>query len=252
MKSTTIILKGGLGNQLFQLAFACFFKKKFPHVETNLNVSWFKTQKKRKFNVGKYYSHNFSINYNEISTLDKIFSYRNEKISSYLIKNFFIYKKIFNGYWQETYYANYLDKKKFNKILFKKKRILPKNYYIMHFRAGDFKLSKSHCVLGYDYYQKCINKYQDLPIFALGDKMHAETIIKNINTKKKITFLDLNELDSMRTIINAKGGMASNSTFCWWGVYLNANKKKFVMPEKWMQNINYSSSKIKLKLVKSV
>ena len=39
----------------------------------------------------------------------------------------------------------------------------------------------------------------------------------------KIEFIKLNEFDAFRLLYNAKGGVASNSTFCWWPIYLSKN-----------------------------
>ena len=46
----TIKIKGGLGNQLFQYAFALFLKNKF-HAEINLEISWYKEQSFREFQL---------------------------------------------------------------------------------------------------------------------------------------------------------------------------------------------------------
>jgi hypothetical protein len=252
MKNIQVTIKGGLGNQIFQVAFANFLKKKIKNINVVLNTSWYLFQKKRKFNINKYYLYNFEETNKKITFIDKLLSYRNESLISFFAKKKIIFKKVYDGYWQETFYANFIDKKNFNSILFKKNKKFPKKYYIIHFRADDFKSSKMHHVLQSDYYNKLIKRYLDLPIFALGDKKHANKIINQSIFKNYIKFINLNEFESLRTIIQASGGIASNSTFCWWGIYLNPKKKKFVMPEKWMKNINYTSSKIKLKLVESV
>ena len=47
-KNKIIKIKGGLGNQLFQIAFAEYLKNQFK-LNIKLDISWFKNQKKRSF-----------------------------------------------------------------------------------------------------------------------------------------------------------------------------------------------------------
>ena len=85
-------LKGGIGNQLFQYAFALFLKSKFD-TKINLEISWYSNQSYRKFelnnlladNIFELIDHNPSFFY---KILNK--SYLSEKSISYLLK-----KKIF-------------------------------------------------------------------------------------------------------------------------------------------------------------
>jgi hypothetical protein len=38
------------------------------------------------------------------------------------------------------------------------------------------------------------------------------------------------------------GGIAANSTFSWWGLWLNKNKDAIkILPNKWLNNFDYSS-----------
>ena len=51
---------------------------------------------------------------------------------------------------------------KFNnfKKIFKNK-FSQSDYYILHFRSGDFKLSRAHNILNIDYYKKAIQYFSD-------------------------------------------------------------------------------------------
>jgi len=164
-----------------------------------------------------------------------------------LQKKKFFCKKIYNGYWQDIFFSNYLNLEKLNHNLFKINVDLPEKYYIAHFRGGDFFTSKAHIVLDESYYRVALTRFQNFPIIAIGDKDHAQNILKKINNKN-ITYLNLDEFNSFSTIINSCGGIASNSTFCWWGIYINLRKNKlpFVFPKTWMKNILYQNSKIKI------
>ena len=253
-KKIQIIAKGGLGNQLFQLSLAEYLNQIFEKKIIEINTCWYSLQNKRVFNVERYYKFDLKITNSKLNLLDKTLSYRSENLHSFLLKKKLIFFEKYNGYWQDEFYARHLKIEKFDKNLFLKKKYLPSKYYIMHFRGEDFFSSKSHIVLDIDYYEKALKFFLDYPIIAIGDKIYANVILKKINNNK-IKFLDLNEYDSFSTIINSNGGIASNSTFCWWGIYINLiknPKNKFLFPEEWMKNINYSSSKVKILNSKSI
>jgi len=250
-----IIAKGGLGNQLFQLSLAEYLNKIFKNKKKiQINTSWYSSQSKRVFDIKKYYKFDFRTTNSKLTLSDRILSYRSEKLHSLLLKKKYVFFQKYNGYWQDEFYARHLNIENFDKNLFFKKKYLPSKYYIMHFRGDDFFSSKSHIVLEVEYYIKTLKFFLDYPIIAIGDKIHANDILKKINNNK-IKYLDLNEYDSFSSIINSNGGIASNSTFCWWGIYINLIKNsnnKFLFPEVWMKNINYSSSKVRILNSKSI
>lgn len=244
MKSLTVNVKGGLGNQLFQLSFAEYLKKNLKK-KIYLNIGWYNNQNIRKFNALNYYNSEIHTTNKKIGILNKIFNYRIEKLDALLAQKKIVYKNFYDGYWQNLFFAKNLELNLFNKRLFEKKNILPKKYYIVHFRGGDFFKSKAHVVLNENYYNLGIAKLKDLPIIALGDQDHFLNIKSKININN-IEFFDLDEFNSFSAIINSNGGLASNSTFCWWAIYLNLknNKNKFFFPRTWLKNIDFSNSKV--------
>ena len=52
-KNTTIKIKGGLGNQLFQYSFAIFLEQNFNKTVT-LDLSWFDQQSLRRFQLPEF------------------------------------------------------------------------------------------------------------------------------------------------------------------------------------------------------
>ena len=56
------------------------------------------------------------------------------------------------------------------------------------------------------------------------------------NYFKDIPIIQENELDTLYLMSQAKGCICVNSSFSWWGAYLNPNRPIF-MPSKWFGNI---------------
>ena len=84
----TVKIKGGLGNQLFQYAFALFLKSKFD-TKITLEVSWYSEQSFRKFELNNLLANNiFDLTDYTPSFFYKILnkSHLSEKLISYLLK----------------------------------------------------------------------------------------------------------------------------------------------------------------------
>ena len=124
----TVKLKGGLGNQLFQYSFALFLKKKF-NTEVNLEISWYKEQNFRKFELNNLLSNNkFSLTESAPTYLNNKIKnlFFSEKLVIYLLKkNYYLPLNFFEGYWQNISFANFLkDISFFKPDLLKKKLIM--------------------------------------------------------------------------------------------------------------------------------
>lgn len=239
-----VSLKGGLGNQLFQYSFAKFLQKNFE-LNIKLDISWFESQSLRKFELNSFLENNeLQIITKKPSFFENVISYRSEKILSRLLKNNYLPPvKYFNGYWQDIYFANYL---KFENNLNKKisKKNINKDYYIIHLRKGDFLNSKVHYDLPNSYYKSSVELFTDKQIIVLSpSKYEALEFIKDANING--SFVDTNEEEAFSLILNASGGIASNSTFCWWAVYFS-NCKNWILPFHWLKNINIFEHKLNI------
>ena len=227
---------GGLGNQLFQYAFGKFLEKEHNFI-ISFNINWFNKQSKRKFVLDKIFKINNKIIDKENNFTDKFLNYKTEKFYISLIKkNFLLLPKNLIGYWQDLYFAKHIKKENFLREFFETSAIVKKEkYYILHFRGGDFYNSKDHVVLDIEYYKKGIDFFRDEKIYCLSDdNKRLKLLVKELDLEKSI-IPNLNELDTFKLICNSNGGIASNSTFCWWGAHIS-NNKNWVFPKRWLQN----------------
>ena len=243
-KFKTVKIKGGLGNQLFQYAFALFLKNKFG-AEVNLEISWYKEQSFRTFELNNLLAFNrFALVNSTPSFFNKRInqSYLSENLITFLIKkNYFLPINFYDGYWQNIFFANFLKDKNFFKSDILKKKI-NEDYYVIHLRRGDFRSSKAHIVLSDEYYLKFVEVFKDKKIYIISEEEEdAFNLIKKI--KLDIEYYKCNDLEAFSIIYNAAGGIASNSTFCWWAIFLSESRN-WLMPYQWLKKINIIDSKL--------
>ena len=145
------------------------------------------------------------------------------------------------------------------KVEISNKYLVNKNIISMHFRLGDYKnLLHHHLVLNLDYYIKALqyvieNDKSDCKEVLVFFEYQDEKIIDNniIQLKEhfpnmkftKISYT-LQDWEQLLLMSCCYHNIIANSTFSWWGAYLNLNKDKIVCyPEKWLlrYNINENS-----------
>jgi hypothetical protein len=240
----TVKIKGGLGNQLFQYAFALFLKNRFDK-EVNLEISWYKEQSFRTFELNNLLAFNtFALVNSTPSFFNKRInhSYLSENLITFLIKkNYFLPINFYDGYWQDIFFANYLKDKNFFKSDILKKKI-NEDYYVIHLRRGDFRISKAHIVLSDEYYLKFVEVFKDKKIYIISEEEEDAINLKN-KIKLDIEYYKCSDLEAFSIIYNAMGGIASNSTFCWWAIFLSESRN-WLMPYQWLKKINIIESKL--------
>jgi len=265
--SIKIKLTGGLGNQMFQFATGyCVAKKK--NVDLFLDLSWFK---RRTIHNGFELNNVFDI-FSKINFLNNDFNFKKFKFKEFLNK-FDITYHTFNepnfnyspeinklpnhcflkGYWQsETYFKEYEDEIKkiftFNKIVDELNlkmidEISNSNSVSIHIRRGDFLLekNKNHQTDLSNYYSNAIREvsknnynlkfflFTDDPIWVSKNfNIIDEKSIVNINFGKN-SFLD------MHLMSLCKINIIANSSFSWWGAWLNKNKN-ILAPKNWFND----------------
>jgi len=242
--SKTVKIKGGLGNQLFQYSFALFLKNKFD-IEVNLEISWYKEQSFRRFELNNLLADNDFLLINSApSFLNKRINqipFSENLITFSIKKNYFLPINFYDGYWQDIFFANSLKNKTFFKSNILEKKI-KEDYYVIHLRRGDFKRSKVHIVLSDEYYLKFVEVFKDKKIYIISEEEEDA-----INLKKKIKldieYYKCNDLEAFSIIYNAMGGISSNSTFCWWAIFLSESRN-WLMPYQWLKKNNIIDSNL--------
>jgi len=230
----TVILKGGLGNQLFQLAFLLYASHITgnPIFLQNLNSpttghsseQYFETLlQKWKPLYSQKTIHN---TLNENSKL----KYEDWKSRIHSVEG----NVELHGYFQRYEYVNlirdaFISKLTFNESILTKYPTIGSKFFI-HIRGGDYVGNPFHDVQLKEYYLNHINKHstEDFVIFT-NDISYAMNMLPNI------PIIQENEVDSLYLMSKAKGCICANSTFSWWGAYLNPHRIIY-FPPKWFND----------------
>lgn len=241
-----IQLNEGLGNQMFQYAFAKSLEDKTKK-KTLLNINPFSKP---------YRLNGFKISLNKV-TLDSNFTEFNhfeEKTVNYsedLINR--EEKTYFKGYFQSYKYfdnikeeliedfkakANFTDE--YNKM---ENLIKNSESVLLNFRVGnDYK--RLGWMLDYNYQIDAILKIKELlpdkklKFFIFADNI--KKIKKEFKTNEDIVYVDLGKNNKDKVYLDlelmkkCKHSIIPNSSFSFWAAYLNENKNKIVIaPEPW-------------------
>lgn len=163
-----------------------------------------------------------------------------------------------DGTWQSEKYFEDSKKIIYNDFTYRDKPD-PKNkkfiYQIMnsssisiHIRRGDYyadyKTHKFHGVCNLDYYYKAVSiitqKIKAPHFFIFSDDPGWAR--KNLHLKYPFIIIDHNfqkkNYEDLRLMSFCKHNIIANSSFSWWGAWLNQNPDKIIIaPKKWFQNL---------------
>jgi hypothetical protein len=262
-KPVYVVLRGGLGNQLFMFASAYCLAQRSQR-ELQVITSWFRTKQREK----KYSLHTRKF---ELKDLDSIQLYRKipTKFLDYFIYGIYLislkYRVIrrmgivfdvdqskqqkiplrtlvIDGYMQDPGYFNQsrekiiqllqLDKATENEL---KETIWdnnPNRYrnVALHVRRGDYLLSeKSKNLLSLEYFANCLAKF-DLSrsnVFVFSDDIDW---CKSNFIGEFFRFVEEKDpLKSLKLMAYCDDFIVSPSTFSWWGAWLSENEDKLVI-----------------------
>ncbi|WP_196601122.1 alpha-1,2-fucosyltransferase [Pectinatus frisingensis] len=268
-------LNGGLGNQMFQYAIGRNLAIK-NQTELRLDISTFDEYKLRKYELYHFNIEEKFINKKNISNLKNTYGLRYKwariknrifhDITGVREKNYMFDSHILSlknnvylqGYWQsEKYFKEIEDviRKDFciKTFLSKKNQIMAsliKNEECpvsLHIRRGDYisdpKTNAFHGICSMDYYVKCINilkeKFNNISVFVFSDDFlwTRENLKLDLpiywmeNSGEKYAFEDMYLMSLCHHHIIA------NSSFSWWGAWLDDSGEKIVFaPKKWFNN----------------
>jgi len=243
-----IHLEFGLGNQLFQIFtyISYCLDNNIEFVFSN-KVNCDRTEFKRKTYWTSFFSH-----MNEY-IVDSTMYYSSN--IHYHLEHFSYYKipklkddTIIVGFFQTSKYFEHNKQKIFNIInLYDWKKKLHNIYNFnnsisLHFRIGDYKYKQdSYPIMEIDYYINAINyitKHKQIDNILYFNQQHDDQDVKlNIDILKEkfpnINFIQTNKLnlkdyEEMILMSLCENNIIANSTFSWWGAYLNLYKEKII------------------------
>lgn len=264
-------LMGGLGNQMFQYATARALAEKiyFDHRFLNNNntssddftprsyeLQIFKKIKAKKIN--SYLLRLLLSKNKKYKLLKNILSFKitnvnDDNVNEILTKQNLTESLFLDGYFQNSLYFNQIRNSIINEFTFPKladkyvdllNEIEHSESVAIHVRRGDYlkqSINKYHGVLPLSYYQDAVNLMENkftqptYYIFSDDPAWCAENLTfleeKKIISKENDAWID------MFLISKCKHQIIANSSFSWWGAWLNQNVKKMVIaPKKWFSS----------------
>lgn len=254
-------LVGGLGNQMFQYAVARNLAK-LHDTNLKLDISEFE----------KYKLHNYSLQHfnviKDLATPDDL-----SRLTIVKEKHFHFDGEfrlidddvLLTGYWQcEKYFTDISDTilsdfsvktEITGRDLEVSKYIADTNSVSLHIRRSDY-VPNSYKdqifdSLGLDYYQRALDdlseKEKDLVLFVFSDD--PEWVKRNVNFQSPIEYVDHNDAETnyqdLRLMSLCRHNIIANSSFSWWGAWLNDFPDKLVYaPTEWFNsNVRNLNSK---------
>jgi hypothetical protein len=241
ISNSAVYIKGGLGNQLFQIAFAMHLRE-FYKQNVHLDMSWFdKPYANRKFEAELLCSDFSRIN-------SPWFRFALEKVNAIVSESDFkdseVKRKfvLFDGYFQDRTYAKYLLHKLLSLSSAIDQNLLNRQAIGIHIRRGDYlktEVANHHGLCSMDYYKDASdvlkNKLGDLPICVYSDS--PGEISSNLPKEWHLMKSPTSALSCLLEMSNYKGLVISNSSFSWWSAYVGSNRANptsVVYPFPWL------------------
>ena len=163
-----------------------------------------------------------------------------------------------NGYFQSYRWASkYEVQKQLAEIRLKEEGTQLKKYIdlaknetplIIHVRLGDYKKENDFGILPINYYLEAISKidaskYGEIWLFSDEPEAAIEIIPLDIRKKcRVIPEIDHSAASTLELMRHGKAYVIGNSTFSWWGAWLNGNPDKVVIaPKNWFVTIKFNT-----------
>lgn len=270
-----VTLSGGLGNQMFQYVFYLSLKMHDEKVYlyknkilSNADHNGYELE--RLFHVEKVYDGKRMTNLLLKKGIGNIMKHIlfPVKVRERIIHDYSAYGDWLNrtpwygvhlvGYWQSECYFERVSDVVRNSFSFDKQLLNERtkscfesmccvNAISLHVRRGDYLLAENVGSLGNicdkRYYQKAmdvINEKVENPVFYVFSD-DIKWTIENIPLPENAVFVDWNRRQDswqdMFLMSSCKHNIIANSSFSWWGAWLNNNENKLVIaPALWIRN----------------
>jgi len=268
-------LIGGLGNQLFQYAVARQLAK-IHNTKVSLDIHQFETYKLHKYSLqplnisASLIGKNQVEKYTQPGIMEKLIGKIRQrpptKPKSFIKEKHYHFDPnilkcsdniYLDGYWQsEKYFKNisHILKEELtpiNEQTGKDKliadQILNSESVSIHLRRGDYITNsitnQYHGICTTKYFLKCIEnitrKVSNPNFFVFSDD--PDWCRKNLKIQYPITIINHNSADNnyqdLRLMSQCNHNIIANSSFSWWGAWLNNNPEKIVYaPKNWFNN----------------
>jgi hypothetical protein len=267
-------LHAGLGNKLFQIAFLIGLREKFK----NHNSGFFKFEdfvcEILNYRREPHETVNWSyfirglnlleiedtkkkiISYSEPTLAPcKFIDYENLLLSAY---NTGVEVQHFRGYFQtDKFFAHAKDiiqeqfkcPENVKNDIIKKYPELASRGVFLHIRRGDLVGKQLHDfkLLENGYYTRALRHFdgKDKKIFVCSDDIEwCRNNLTELLKEYKVEYIEDNEINTLWIMsLSRYGGVMSNSSFSWWGSYLNENIDKIIVtPDKFLTDERYDTS----------
>jgi len=260
----TCQLSGGLGNQLFQV-----FATLAYSIRYNISVMFEysnETTEYRTSDVIKMRDTYWNTFFVHIIGLTTYSLSRNSGID---VSSFFPYKEPrfeydelpieistrnmkLVGYFQSPMYFQDKEEYIFKLLKIQKLKDMIKKIYdfqedcvSLHFRIGDYQYLDEHPVLPLEYYKKSLRyifqKRENQNVLVFSQKEDEILVDLQLSILRKefpeATFTkadDIPDWEQLLMMSCCRDNIIANSTFSWWGAYLNTGDKIVCYPEKWL------------------
>ncbi len=260
-KFVSIRIKGGLGNQLFQIATTLAYAwrysltpqfkkiKQAPSRVKPRSIYWdtlfrkIPVTKFRPFNLAIYQEKN--LNYHKIPSPNKITNLNN--CNGIILNGYFQSQKHFDKYYEKLLnMLFFIDLSEQKKMKTKYPEIFEKNNITisLHIRRDDnvsHKVESSPYLWVSDYYAKSLSYFikkfgneNILFVVVSDDQTWCKNYFKNEFPELNPIFPHEKDYLDLYLMSCCEHQIIANSTFSWWAAYLNRNPNKIVIsPKNW-------------------
>ena len=268
VQNVTCNLKGGLGNQLFQIFATISYGKKYKRT-----VIFPYSQELRTGTIRNTYWHSFLEGLLHFTTYGENMYKLNTELMGYSVlrEQGFHFQNLANvarnnvmldGYYQSYKYFENDIEFIYQQISLnnRKQQIKDKtiSYFVgdvnisMHFRIGDYKaIQEYHPIMTYQYYKKALyeivkrNEGKNTNILYFHETMDTNDVNTIIDELKQeyssVQFTrvkdDLSDWEQVLLMSCCDHNIIANSTFSWWGAFFNNNSNRIICyPSLWFGN----------------
>lgn len=222
----TVKLMGGIGNQMFQVAAAYGVSRENDDELLLSTYGWDSLSGKHPDN---YMDNIFS----EFIWTDKELMYHIVRESLDINIKYKGHIKLMGYFQNPAYFDKYRADLK--RLFFKGRTLDFTNYISLHVRRGDYLRLKKHPVVTKEYIERAIKEVDKKGNFEriLLFSDDVDWCIENIKDERLVNADTGDDAENIFIMSSCGANIISNSTYSWWGAYLNDNAKTVIAPKDW-------------------